>query len=158
MEDPEEKHPVKPCPNSWSTDPLNCCMSQFKLLRFGVIYYAATDNWYSYHSIFWFVTNHSFFKKKYWGVPIVAQWKWIWLVPMRMLDWSLALLSGSGIQCCCELWCRLQMQLGSCIDVAVAYPSSCSSNLTPRLETSIFLGCGPRKQKAKQNKTKKNKD
>ncbi len=33
---------------------------------------------------------------------------------------SLALLSGLKIQCCCELWCRSQMQLGSCVAVAVA--------------------------------------
>jgi len=33
---------------------------------------------------------------------------------------SLALLSGSGIWCCCQLWCRLQMQLGSGVAVAVA--------------------------------------
>ena len=32
---------------------------------------------------------------------------------------SLALLSGSGIGYCCELWCRPQMQLGSCVAVAV---------------------------------------
>ena len=32
---------------------------------------------------------------------------------------SLALLSGLRIQHCCELWCRLKMQLGSCVAVAV---------------------------------------
>ena len=42
------------------------------------------------------------------GVPIVAQRKQIQLVSMR------------GIQHCCELWCRLQMRLGSCIVVGVA--------------------------------------
>ena len=31
----------------------------------------------------------------------------------------LALLSGLRIQCCCELWFRLQMWLGSWISVAV---------------------------------------
>ena len=40
-------------------------------------------------------------------VPIVAQWKWIWLVSLRMWVRSLASLSGSGIRCCHELWCRL---------------------------------------------------
>ena len=33
---------------------------------------------------------------------------------------SVALLSGLRIRCCPELWCRLQMQLTSCIAVAVA--------------------------------------
>ena len=34
---------------------------------------------------------------------------------MRVWVRSLALLSGLRILLCCELWCRLQMQLGSCI-------------------------------------------
>ena len=38
------------------------------------------------------------------GVPIVAQWKYIRLVCMRMWVQSLPSLSGSGIQCCHELW------------------------------------------------------
>ena len=46
-------------------------------------------------------------------VPIVAQQDWIWLAPMRTQVWSPALLSGLRIQCCRELWCRLQTQLGS---------------------------------------------
>ena len=48
------------------------------------------------------------------GVPIVVQWKWIWLVSMRMEAQSLTSLSGLWIQRCPELWCRSQMQLGSC--------------------------------------------
>ena len=43
-----------------------------------------------------------------------------------------ALLGGSGIQRCRELWCRSQMLLGSRVAVAVY-----SSDLTPSLETSI---------------------
>ena len=42
-----------------------------------------------------------------WGVPIVARWKWIWLVSMRLRVWSLASLRGLWIWHCCELWCRL---------------------------------------------------
>ena len=42
--------------------------------------------------------------KMYPGVPIVVQQKRIRLVFMRMQAQSLALLSGSGIQCCHELW------------------------------------------------------
>ena len=53
------------------------------------------------------------------GVPTVAQWKRIQLVPMRLWVPSLALFSGLRIPCCCELWCRSQMWLGSGIAVAV---------------------------------------
>ena len=47
------------------------------------------------------------------GVPIVAEWKRIWLVSMRMRVQSLASLSGSRIQHGHELWCRSQMWLRS---------------------------------------------
>ena len=53
------------------------------------------------------------------GVPITAQWKWIWLGTMRLQIPSLALLSGWRIRRCHELWCRSQIQLGSGIAVAV---------------------------------------
>ena len=39
------------------------------------------------------------------GVPLVAQWKQIWLVSTRMRVQSLALFSGLRIWRCCELWC-----------------------------------------------------
>ena len=61
----------------------------------------------------------------------------------RMWVWSPAQLSGLGIWCCCELWYRLQTWLGSCIAVAVA--SSCSSDSTPSLGTSICCTCEPNK-------------
>ena len=67
---------------------------------------------------------------------------------MRFQIWSLASLSGLRIWYCHELWCRLQLRLRSGVAVAVA--SSCSSNSTPSLETSICLGCGPKKQKKKK--------
>ena len=38
------------------------------------------------------------------------------------------LARGLRIQCCCELWCRLQTQLGSGVSVALAKASGCSSN------------------------------
>ena len=44
-------------------------------------------------------------KKLFWGVPVVAQQKWIWLVSMRTCVRSLALLNGLSIQRCHELWC-----------------------------------------------------
>ena len=53
------------------------------------------------------------------GVPVIAQQKWIRLGTMRMQVRSLASLSGLRIRCCHELWCRLQMQLGSWVAVAV---------------------------------------
>ena len=38
--------------------------------------------------------------KRGWGVPVVAQWKRIWLIFMRMWVQSLASLSGLRIQAC----------------------------------------------------------
>ena len=61
------------------------------------------------------------------GVPIVAQWKWIWLASMRTKVWSLASLSGLGIQHCRVLWCRTQTWLGSGVAVAVAQAGGYSS-------------------------------
>ena len=49
----------------------------------------------------------------------MAQWL-MNLRTTRLQIRSLALLSGLRIQRCHELWCRLQMQLGSCIAVALA--------------------------------------
>ena len=40
-----------------------------------------------------------------------------WLVSMRMWVWFLVSLSGLAIWCCCELWCKSQMRLGSPIAV-----------------------------------------
>lgn len=53
-------------------------------------------------------------------VPVMAQWKLIWLVSMRTQVRSLALLSGLRIQHRCELWCRPQTWLKSGVAVAVA--------------------------------------
>ena len=38
---------------------------------------------------------------------------------MRLWVQSLASFSGLRIQCCHELWCRSQMQLGSCISSCI---------------------------------------
>ena len=59
---------------------------------------------------------------------------------------SLASLSGLRIQCCHELWYRLQKQLRS----RVAVVGSNSSDLTPSLGISICHGCSPEKQKEKE--------
>ena len=58
-------------------------------------------------------------KKKKSGIPILTRWRQIWLVTMRMWVCSLALLSGLSIWHCCELWCKLQTWLGSCVAMAV---------------------------------------
>ena len=82
------------------------------------------------------------------GVPIVARGSQIQLVSMRTRIRSLDSLSGLRIRHCHELWRRSQIWLGSCIAVAVAVASSCSSNLTPNLGTSIFCACGLKKRGA----------
>ena len=78
--------------------------------------------------------------------PLWLSGLWTQLVPMRMQIWSWASLSGLRIPRCSELWCRLQMRLGSCVAVAVVQASSCSSGLTCSLGTSICYGCGPKKK------------
>ena len=65
---------------------------------------------------------------------------------MRTQVRSLVLLSGLRIQPCCELWCRLQTQLGSCVAVAVSQASSYSSDLTPILGTSYVVGAALKRQ------------
>ena len=81
------------------------------------------------------------------GVPFVAQWAKNQLVTMRMQVQPLALLSGLGIQHCCDLWCRLQMWLESHVAVAVVWAGSCGSDLTPSLGISICRRRSPKKQK-----------
>ena len=53
-------------------------------------------------------------------VPIMVQRKRIRLGTMKLRVPSLASHSGLRIRHCRELWCRLQMPLGSGITVAVA--------------------------------------
>ena len=63
---------------------------------------------------------------------------------------SLASLSGLRIRCGRELWCRLQMRLGSGVAVALALAGSYSSDLTPSLGISVCHGCGPKKKDKRQ--------
>jgi len=96
--------------------------------------------------------KHSQYKKEMVDVPTVAQQKRIWLVSKRMRVWSLGSLSGLGIQHCRELWCRSQTWLGSCVAMAVAQASSCSSDSTPGVELPYAMGVAPkRKEKKKRN-------
>ena len=70
---------------------------------------------------------------------------------------SLALFSGLRIQRCRELWCRSQMELRSGAAVAVVSAGSHSSDSTPSLETSICLGCGPKKRERQNKQTNQKK-
>ena len=74
----------------------------------------------------------------------------------RMQVRSLALLSELRLWRCHELWCRLQIRIGSCIAVTVVQASSYSSDLIPGLGTSICRRCSPKKQKYKEKKTSPN--
>ena len=58
-------------------------------------------------------------KKPLPGIPVVAQRKQIPLGTMRWWVQYLASLSGLRILCCRELWCRLHIQFGSGVAVAV---------------------------------------
>ena len=71
---------------------------------------------------------------------------WTRLVSMRTWVRPLASFSGLWIQCCRELWCRSQMQLGSGAAVPLAYASGCSSDWTPSLGASICSRWGPKKR------------
>ena len=71
---------------------------------------------------------------------------------MRMQVRSMASLSRLRIQCCRELWCRLQMQLGSQVAVVAEKAGDCPPQLTPDLGTSICSKCGHKKRKKKKKK------
>ena len=92
-----------------------------------------------FHYLFIFRLLGFCFKKIPIGVAVVAQWKWIWLVSTRVWIWSLAFLSGLGIRCYRELWCRLQTAWIPCY-------CCCGFDFTPSLRSSICCGCSPKKQ------------
>ena len=60
---------------------------------------------------------------------------------------SQAPLSGLRILCCLELQGRLQRLLRPGVAVAVVKASSCRSNQTPSLGTSMCHRCNPKRQK-----------
>ena len=74
------------------------------------------------------------------------------LASMRRWVLSLASLSGLRIQRYCELWYKLQMQLGSHIAAAVMQAGSCSCDSTPSLETSICCRSSCKKKERKKKK------
>ena len=59
------------------------------------------------------------------------------------------LAPGLRIWSCSEMWYTLQTQRGDCVAVAVAVASSCNSDLTPSMKTSIYCGYEPKKQRKK---------
>ena len=80
-----------------------------------------------------------------WKMPIhqkMLQEFPLWL--SRLQTQLISMKMRLRIRCCCELWCRLQKQLESCVVMTVT--SSCSSDLTLSLGTSICHRCGPKKQ------------
>ena len=72
------------------------------------------------------ITNLTSIHEDVCSIPGLAWW------PCQLRIWH-----------CCEIWCRLQMQLGSWVAVAVVHASCYSSDLTPSLGTSIGHKCSP---------------
>ena len=70
---------------------------------------------------------------------------------MRLRVRSLPLLSGLGIWCCSELWCRLQTRLGSHLLCGSGVGCQLQLRLDPQPGTSICRRSGPKNGK----KTKK---
>ena len=92
------------------------------------------------------------------GVPVVAQWKRIWLVSRKIQVQSLASLGGLRIQRCIELWCRWQIRLGALIAgamagaVAGAVAGSCSSGWALAWEPPCTSGAALKRKKKKEKK------
>ena len=95
------------------TTTLISLFSSFVKLTFWQITMVCGNN-----ELIFFFSVYSIFKKHYFGVLVLAQQKRIRLGTMRLWVQYLASLSGgSRIWRCHEQWCRLQMQLGSCVAV-----------------------------------------
>ena len=87
----------------------------------------------------------------------MAQWKRIQLVSMMMWVQSLALLSGSRIQHCHELWCMYIIDVAQILHgcgCGVGW-QLCSSDSTPSLGTSMCHRCSLIKKAKKFKKLKK---
>ena len=81
------------------------------------------------------------------GVLVVAQWVKNPTSIYEDVGSIPSLASGLRTLCCHILWCESQMQLRSCVAVAVGQASSCSSNSALILGTSKCCTCGPEKKK-----------
>ena len=70
---------------------------------------------------------------------------------MRTQVQSLALLCGLSIRCCRELWCSLQMWLGSGVAVTVAYRPAATALIRPLAwEPPYATGAALKRQKTKK--------
>ena len=74
---------------------------------------------------------------------------------MRMWVLSLASLSGLRIRRCCELWCKLQMQLGSRIAVVWHRLAAVVLIQPPAWELPYAAGAALKKQKEKKKEKKR---
>ena len=90
-------------------------------------------------------------KNIYSGVPVVMQWKQIRLRTMRLQVRSLASISRLRIWHCCELWCRSQTLLGSCIAVAWCRPAAVAPIGPPAWESPYAAGSALKSQKEKEH-------
>jgi len=73
---------------------------------------------------------------------------------MKMQVRSLALVRELRLQCCCELWCRWQSVLRSCIAVAVAWLAA-AALIRPLAWEMPYAICRRYGLKKKQNKIRK---
>ena len=71
---------------------------------------------------------------------------------MRMQVRFLASLSGSGIQHCCELWCKSEILLGSHVAVAVDRLAAVAPIRLPAWEHPYATGGALKKKKKKKNR------
>ena len=76
---------------------------------------------------------------------------------MRTQVPSLTLLSGLSILCCHELWCRSQMQLGSCVAVSCGVGGQVQLRLRPLAwESPYALGAALKKKKKRRRRRQGN--
>ena len=87
------------------------------------------------------------------GVPVMAQWKWIWLVSRRTQVPSRPLLRGLRVWRGHELWCGSQMWLAPGLPPFVLCFGRYTSDSTPSLGTSLFhcFVCKRKKNEKKNN-------
>ena len=71
---------------------------------------------------------------------------------MRLRVRSLALLSGLRIQCCCELWCKLQMRIGSALLWLWCRPAATAPIRPLAREPPYATGAAVKRQKEKEKR------